>query len=121
MRYLATTLLASGLFITFSFLLPVDGYGLQQGWIPLSLIGWAIAPYAVTLWAIKRLRSCRISLILLLIAATLLTFSSVIISYEAFIAHLNAQSSLTFMVLPIYQWIGLSPLLITAQRWHRAN
>ncbi|NJM85018.1 MAG: hypothetical protein HC839_01810, partial [Leptolyngbyaceae cyanobacterium RM2_2_21] len=72
-RYVATTILAAGIFTTLGFI-SQSGESSQLGWIPeLSLWGWAIAPYMAVMLTMKRFRLGTISRLTLLAAASLLT------------------------------------------------
>ncbi|MFE4106228.1 hypothetical protein [Almyronema epifaneia] len=120
MRYLATTILAAGMFVTLGFMLQASEPGQWGTWaFLLPFLAWAIAPYLAVIAAIRRFRASFNSLLTLLVAASLLTLSSTALLYDAFVSRPDAQSGLVFLVLPVYQWIGLSLFLIVARRWQR--
>jgi hypothetical protein len=76
---------------------------------------WTLVPYALVVQAARRQPASRSSqTVLLFAAAALLAFGSFTL-YEAFVAHLDAQSGIVFVFLPLYELVGLVPLLWVAR------
>lgn len=76
---------------------------------------WSLSPYAVTARATRLAGDARPALGVMLGAALLLSASSIAILSSAFVFHLDPQSALVPIFLPIWQLLGLAPFAIAAQ------
>ena len=81
---------------------------------------WMLLPYAIASYMTHRLGGHPSARMVLLVTALGVSLSSTWLLYEAFIRHIDAQSGIVFAVLPMYQLIGLVPLVAIASwlaRW----
>ena len=87
--------------------------------ILIAVATWTLLPYAVVMAVARRLPSNRNSEILLCIAAVLLSGFGIFGLYQSFIVHLDPQSALVLVLLPLWQLLGLLPFLCVS--WYLAN
>ncbi len=76
----------------------------------IGLLVWAISPYLFAVFMIKRITH-HAAILIATGVSFILAIGGVFLLIDAMYIHLDAQSALVFVVIPMYQWIIL---LITA-------
>jgi SNF family Na+-dependent transporter len=79
--------------------------------LSLPFAAWTLLPYALVASEARRHASNRGSLSLLGLAAALLSGSSIVLLYLAFVAQPDAQSGLVLVFLPLWQLVAMLPFL----------
>jgi len=114
------TVLLLGFLTTLGFMLYAGEPSKSTWWLFfVPFAGWAGAPYAITGLAVRRSAASRASQVVLLLTAIALTGFGCSMLYTAFVTHIDAQSGIVFVFLPVYQLMGLVPLLLIAQHLAR--
>jgi len=107
--------LAAGVITTLGFMIHAgSGNSIGQWFVGIPFAMWAALPFVVVAVLLRRLAGSRRSEIALLVTAVLLSSSSAFFLYQAFIAHLDPQSALVLIFLPMWQFAGLVPLAAIA-------
>lgn len=115
--HLILALLLVGAATTLGFMIDAGEPDRPWWWLAFSLFGgWALVPYALVAAATRWRPANRASRSVLCAAAALLSGLSILSLYSAFVIHLDAQSALVFIFLPLWQLVGLLPFL-GASRW----
>ncbi len=83
----------------------------------IGFLVWAISPYLFVAFLTKRSTHHTVTLVLTGVSFILAT-GGVFLLIDAMYIHLDAQSALVFVVIPMYQWIIL---LITALPFYFIN
>lgn len=81
----------------------------------LPFAAWALLPYALLAAAAHRRPANLASRSVVCAAAALLSGFSILVLYSAFVTHLDPQSAVVFVFLPLWQLIGLLPLLVVSR------
>jgi hypothetical protein len=109
---------ALGAGLTTALLLYLSVYGfIDEGfqWSGLlQLFGflvWANVPYLAVYWLAAVLVHGRGSAMLVLISSFAVVIFGAVIYFDAFIVHLDAQSALVFLFVPLYQLLAVAALL----------
>ena len=76
---------------------------------------WAGGPYVAVALVARRPSSSRASRLIALLTAIGLTAFGAYSLFTAFVTHLDAQSGIVFVFLPLYQLIGVFPMVLIAQ------
>ncbi len=88
------------------------GHGWKQGagwWLSFLAFGaWAVAPYAALSWLSFRMRKTIGQTVVFLVAVLVIMSFGMVILYDGFFVHIDAQNALLFVVVPFYQWIGVA-------------
>lgn len=91
------------------FMIKAGDVGNFVWWIGFAIFFlWASIPFVTLFYLSKKQYHSPLELIPLVIAALMLVFSNSKILYMAFVTHLDPQSGLVFIFLPIYQFLFLS-------------
>ncbi|UCC13677.1 MAG: hypothetical protein JSW21_09905 [Gammaproteobacteria bacterium] len=116
MRTITIALLVAGFLATLGFMI-YAGEPERLSWWPLvaPFAGWVGVPYAVLYLASRRSPSTSGSRAVLLLGAAAVSGFGILMLYEAFIAHPDAQSGIVLIFIPLYQLAGLIPLLLVAR------
>jgi FtsH-binding integral membrane protein len=110
------TILLLGVLTTLGFMVHAGEPSSPSWWLLfVPFAGWVSVPYAVVALAVRRQPVVRSSQVVLLIAAIALATFGGYTLYGAFVTHIDAQSGIVFVFLPLYQLVGLVPLLWIAQ------
>ncbi|MBE9030288.1 hypothetical protein IQ266_11150 [filamentous cyanobacterium LEGE 11480] len=111
--FITYAILAAGTLINIGFML-YAGEPDQLWWWPffIALATWSLFPYGTVITVFYWLRQKPKSQLLLTLAAVLLTGSTAFLLHESLIANPDPQSGLVFVVLPVYQWIAILPLMV---------
>jgi hypothetical protein len=113
-------LLAVGVSVTLGFMVHAGAPARPAWWLLfVPFAAWGIAPYAAVAVAARRARGSRAPAWVLFLAAALLVASSAALLYDAFVRHLDPQSGLVFLFLPLLQVAGLAPFLLFARALRR--
>ncbi len=109
-------LLAVGAATTLGFMVDAGEPARPAWWLLfVPFAAWGLAPYAAVAVAARRARGSRAPARVLLAAAALLVAGSAALLYDAFVRHLDPQSGLVFLFLPLWQIVGLAPFLVLAR------
>lgn len=112
LQRITNLLLFGGALITLGFMARAGDPTQPAWWIFLPVFGaWAVLPYVVAGWVARWRPATPGSHAVLAIAAALLTGFGVFALYQAFVTHLDPQSAIVLVYLPIWQLVGLFPLL----------
>ncbi|MEE9523684.1 MAG: hypothetical protein V3V59_02920 [Thermodesulfovibrionales bacterium] len=86
------------------------GQGWEQGivwWLGFLAFGiWAISPYCFMTISHYLLINNNKQSIVFLVSSILIILFGMFIYYDGFFIHIDAQSALLFIFIPLYQWIG---------------
>jgi hypothetical protein len=86
------------------------GQGLKHGiawWLGfLAFAGWTISPYGFLIISSYLLVNNTKQSVVLLICSILIILFGMVIYYDGFFIHIDAQNALLFIFIPLYQWIG---------------
>jgi hypothetical protein len=109
-------LLVVGTLVTLGFMIRAGEPG-EWWWWPLFLpfATWSLAPYAAVAHVLRRRTSGLASRGAVCLAAALLAGTTAYVLYSAFVVHLDPQSGLVFLFLPLWQLLGVAPILWVAQ------
>jgi hypothetical protein len=106
---------SAGVAVTFGFMVWAGDPRHVAWWVgavPFAL--WASAPYAVLAVAAWALRSSRGASLTVFFTGIGVLISSFVILVSAFVTHIDAQSGLVFVFLPLWQLIASGPLVLVA-------
>ncbi len=116
LRRVTLIFLSVGAVATLGFMVYAGEPGRASWWLFfLPFAAWALVPYALVCAETRRHPANLGSLSLLNAATVLLSGSSVVLLYLAFVAQPVAQSGLVFIFLPVWQAVGLLPFLAVAR------
>ena len=76
----------------------------------IGFLVWAISPYLFAIIMTKRITQ-NTAILIITGVSSILAMGGIFLLIDAMYIHLDAQSALVFVVIPMYQWIIL---LITA-------
>ncbi|MFQ5546786.1 MAG: hypothetical protein ACE5FV_00730 [Woeseia sp.] len=93
--------------------------GLSQWLFFIAVAGWGLLPYALVGLTIRWLPASKGSGIVLCMAAVLLSAFGAFGLYQSFVVHLDPQSAIVLIFLPLWQLLGLMPFLCMS--WYLAN
>lgn len=112
------SLLALTLFVLAVDMIVTVGFMLRAGepskiwWWPLAIgfLIWTLLPYAVFAYLAWRFRARFAPSLTLFVGTLVVSGLSIFSLYDAFVAHLDPQSGLVLLVLPLLQWpaVGLT-------------
>ncbi len=71
---------------------------------------WAILPYLMTFFLVKRAFKSQIHKLIVMIGALIISIGGVALYVEAVWLHPDPQGALAFIAVPLYQWIVLGVL-----------
>jgi hypothetical protein len=104
MQRLTDLAAALGALITLGFLLDAAELGEPERLPVLAAFGaWAISPFVGVAIVMRRVASERRAALVMTVAAIALSGVSAWLLYQTFVVHLDPQSAIAFVVLPLYQ------------------
>ncbi|MFQ6006862.1 MAG: hypothetical protein ACE5OQ_15330 [Woeseia sp.] len=92
---------------------------LSQWLVSLAITFWGLLPYALVALTTRWLPTNKGSGLVLLMAAVLLSAFGVFGLYQSFVAHLDPQSAIVLIFIPLWQLLGLTPFVCVS--WYLAN
>ncbi len=103
MIFLNYAFIALGFLSTSFILFDSAGSESQFDIILLGFWAWAIIPYLILIFANKYFTKMKMAKILVSSAVVITVAGRLLIYYDAFYVHLDAQNGLLFIFLPVYQ------------------
>ena len=115
-------LLLVGAIVTLGFMAQAGDTTQPSWWFFLPIFGaWVAFPYAAVAVVARWRPATPASHATLCIAAALLTGFGVLSLYSAFVTHLDPQSGIVLVFLPLWQLIGLTPFLLLSRHLARRD
>ena len=115
-------LLLVGAVVSLGFLARAGDTTQPSWWFFLPLFGaWVIFPYAAVAIVVRWRPATPASHATLCLAAALLSGFGILSLYSAFVTHLDPQSGIVLVFLPLWQLIGLTPFLLLSRHLARRD